>query len=329
MGFLLSLIFGLFPMFLYATMLYWADRFEKEPRKLLFGVFLWGMFIAAGGAILINTVSGIGIYYLLGSKTATQLTIGTLIAPIVEETLKGFAVLIIFLAFHDEFDSVLDGIVYAGITALGFAATENIYYIYNFGFLENGFGGLFWLVFVRVILVGWQHVFYTAFIGIGFAFSRLRKEVWLKVSFPIIGWLLAIFSHSIHNTLGEFLGGFIGTVIGILVDWTGWFFMLLIIIWAIYRESKWMTEYLKGEIDLGTITAKQYKTAISSVKQTMARTSALFKGKYKKTSQFYNLCAELAQKKHQLATLGDEDDNKQKIERLRNKITDLTDYEYT
>ena len=48
-----------------------------------------------------------------------------MIAPIIEESLKGLAVLLVFLLFRKEFDSILDGIVYAAITALGFAATEN------------------------------------------------------------------------------------------------------------------------------------------------------------------------------------------------------------
>ena len=58
----------------------------------------------------------------------------------------------------------------------GFAATENTLYIYN-GFHQNGWSGLAFLVFVRVILVGWQHPFYTAFTGIGLAVARLNRKL--------------------------------------------------------------------------------------------------------------------------------------------------------
>ena len=51
---------------------------------------------------------------------------------------------------------MLDGIVYAAITAMVFAATENVLYIYRNGYLENGWIGFWALVFIRVMLVGWR-----------------------------------------------------------------------------------------------------------------------------------------------------------------------------
>ena len=171
MGLLASILAGVLPMVFYAWILYYLDRYEKEPLKLLFGVFAWGAVIASGAAFIINSLTSTGIYWLTQNTFATQLTISTLVAPLVEETLKGLAVLIVFLLFKAEFDSPLDGLVYGGITALGFAATENSWYIYQLGFLENSWQGLLDLTLIRVILVGWQHPFYSAFIGLGLAFS--------------------------------------------------------------------------------------------------------------------------------------------------------------
>ena len=42
MGFLLSLFFGFVPVFIFAWIIYWMDRYEKEPKILLGAVFLWG-----------------------------------------------------------------------------------------------------------------------------------------------------------------------------------------------------------------------------------------------------------------------------------------------
>ena len=125
MGLLISILAGVLPMAFYSWILYYVDRYEKEPVRLLLGVFAWGGLVAAGVAFLINTVTSSGIYFLTGNEFATQLTVSTLVAPVVEETLKGIAVLVVFLVFRNEFDSLLDGLVYGGITALGFAATEN------------------------------------------------------------------------------------------------------------------------------------------------------------------------------------------------------------
>ena len=137
----LSIFFGIAPMVVYALAVRAFDRFEKEPWLLLIATFIWGAVIAAGAAFIINTALGIGVYFFTGSETATELSTGVFIAPVVEESLKGLAVLAVFLFFYREFDSVLDGILYASMVGFGFAATENIYYIYARGYLEAGTGG--------------------------------------------------------------------------------------------------------------------------------------------------------------------------------------------
>ncbi|TLN23950.1 PrsW family intramembrane metalloprotease, partial [bacterium] len=199
MPLVLSILLGFIPMFLFAAFVYWLDRYEKEPRLLLGGAFLWGAIVAAGAAFLLNTGIGLGVYMLTGSEATAEVTTTSLVAPVVEETFKGLAVLLVFLLAHNEFDSILDGIVYAAVAALGFAATENAYYIYNLGFMQDGFPGLFQLAFIRIVLVGWQHPFYTAFIGIGLAAARLNRNAALKIALPLLGLGASILTHALHN----------------------------------------------------------------------------------------------------------------------------------
>src|SRR3990172_11671190 len=149
MALLVSLFFGFVPMFLFAAFVYWLDRYEKEPKALLGAAFFWGVVIAAGGAFIINTVFGIGIYIFTGSEGAAELGTTSIVAPIVEEFLKGLAVAIMFFIFYKEFDSILDGIIYGGMVGLGFAATENTIYIYRNGYLDGGWGGLVLVAFIR------------------------------------------------------------------------------------------------------------------------------------------------------------------------------------
>lgn len=322
-GFLVSLFFGFIPMFFFAYLVYWTDRYEKEPKKLLVGVFLWGALVAAGGAFLINSLLGLGVYLFTNSDTATELATGSLIAPVIEEILKGLAVLAIFLFFRNEFDSILDGIVYAAIAALGFAATENTYYIYTYGYLENGWGGAIFLILVRVLLVGWQHPFYTSFIGIGLSLARLNRSILVKIIAPVTGLLVAIGTHSFHNTLASMLPGWSGTAMGALFDWTGWFILFLFCLWALYREHSWLVKNLRSEVQDGIISIAQYKTACSAWAQSAARLGALFSGRYKATDRFYQVCAELAFKKEQVMTLGDESGNNALVEKLRLELAQL------
>ncbi len=324
MGLGLSLFFGFLPMFLFAWLIYWLDRYEKEPLLLLGGVFTWGAIFAAGAAFVANTLLGYGVMVITGSENTATLTTGSIIAPLVEESLKGLAVLAVFLVFHYEFDSIMDGIVYAAVTALGFAATENVYYIYEYGYSQNGFLGLAWMVFVRVILVGWQHPFYTAFLGIGLAVARLSLGWPVRLLAPLAAFALAVATHSIHNTLASILHGLGGFVTGTLFDWSGWLLMLLFIFWAVQREQKWLAIHLREEVALGMITPAQYLMACSTWKRSRARWGALLHGQFHTTSRFYQLCSELAQKKQQLLELGDEDGNLRRVQQLRQDLAQLS-----
>jgi RsiW-degrading membrane proteinase PrsW (M82 family) len=322
MPLLVSIFFGFVPMFLFAGFINWLDRYEKEPKILLGAVFMWGVLIAGGGAYIINTVMGLGVYIVTGSEGATDFATASIIAPIVEESLKGLAVLIVFLLFRKEFDSVLDGIIYAGITALGFAAIENVLYIYERGYLESGWSGLWTLVFIRVVLVGWQHPFYTAFTGIGLAVARLNRNVLIKIVAVIGGFATAVFMHAFHNTFGSLIGGVEGLALGTFLDWIGWFFMLVFIIWMIVNERNLMKRQLREEVSNGLISPAQYHTA-TSFAQSGARFNALTSGNYFATARFYQVCGELAHKKEQFAKLGEERGNSWIIEKLRGELVQL------
>jgi len=52
-----------------------------------------------------------------------------------------------------------------------------------------------------VILVGWQHPFYTAFTGIGLALARLNKNWLIKIMAPLLG--LAVAQHIVMQHGGS------------------------------------------------------------------------------------------------------------------------------
>jgi len=318
MAFIVSLFFAFVPAFLMAMFVYWLDRYEKEPLVLLGGVFFWGAVVAAGGAFVINTVFGIGIYALTGSGNLADQATASLVAPFVEEGLKGMAVLIVFLFFRREFDSILDGIIYAGIAALGFAATENVLYIYGHGFQEGGWSGLWQLVFIRDIIVPWQHPFYTAFIGIGLAVARLNKNVLVKIIAVPVGYFTAVFLHAFHNSFGNFVGGLTGFALGSLLDWSGWFFMAIFIIFMIGRERGIVQRQLQEEVASGLISRAQFQKALSP----MMMSTAIFSGG-RSASRFFRICGELAFKKEEYSKLGNEGGNLAMVQKLRGELAML------
>lgn len=318
-AFLVAVFFAFIPAFLMGVFVYWLDRYEKEPLALLGGTFIWGAVVAAGGAYIVNTVFGVGIYVLSGSENLADQTTANLIAPFVEEGLKGMAVVIVFLFFHNEFDSILDGIIYASITALGFAATENMLYIYGRGYLDQGWSGLWQMVIIRDVVVAWQHPFFTAFTGIGLAVARINKQVWIKLMAVPAGYALAVMTHAFHNAFGGAVGGLEGFALGSLLDWSGWVAMLVFILLMISRERGLLKRQLVEEVNSGVISMTQYNKALSPFTLSTAR----FKGG-PSASRFYQVCGELAHKKEQLAKLGDEDGNLAQVQSLRGELAVLS-----
>ncbi len=318
MAFIVSLFFAFVPAFFMAMFVYWLDRYEKEPLALLGAAFFWGAVVAAGSAYVINTVFGIGIYALTGSGDVADQATASLVAPFVEEGLKGLAVLIVFLFFRKEFDSVLDGIIYAGITALGFAATENVLYIYEHGYMDGGWDGLWQLVFIRDIVVAWQHPFFTAFTGIGIAVARLNKNMLIKIIAIPVGYAFAVFAHAFHNSFSSLIGGLEGFALGSLLDWLGWLVMLIFILFMIARERRLLERQLRDEVAAGTMSSAQYRKALSP----FTMSTAFFTGGFK-ASRFYRVCGELAHKKEELMKLGDERGNAALVQSLRSELASL------
>jgi RsiW-degrading membrane proteinase PrsW (M82 family) len=322
MALLGSFFFGFVPMFLFAAFVNWLDRYEKEPKVLLGAAFVWGVVIAGGGAYILNTAFGIGIYTLTGSAEAAEFGTTSLVAPIIEEGLKGLAVLVVFLLFRKEFDSILDGIVYGAITAMGFAAIENVLYIYRNGYQEAGWEGFWVLVVIRVMLVGWMHPFFTAFTGIGLAVARLSRNMLVKILAVPAGYAIAVTTHAFHNTFSGLIGGFEGLLAGTFVDYIGYGVMLAFIIWVVVRERNVLKKQLREEVEKGYISQGQYNSAISFF-QTGPMFSALTSGSFFKTARFYQVCGELAHKKEQYSTFGDEKGNTRIIEQLRSELVAL------
>lgn len=311
--------------YLFARFLLWFDRYEKEPFWLVLGVFLWGALIAGSGAFLINTIFGLGVYLFTGSEAATGLASSLLFAPFVEEILKGLAVLLVFFLARNHFDSILDGVVYAGVAALGFAATENAYYIYTYGFLEEGWAGFWNLALVRIGLVGWQHPFYTAFFGIGLATARVNRSSFVKGVAPVIGLFCSMAAHALHNLLSSVVSGSSGLALSTTMDWIGWLLMLVFIIIISRIERRDLAVYLQDEVEQGTLTQWQYQVAISAVKISQAKTQALFKGQYRLTNLLYRTTGRLAIKKKLLQRLGNEKDNAAQVESLREQAKILSE----
>jgi RsiW-degrading membrane proteinase PrsW (M82 family) len=253
---LLGLLTATLPVPIYVALVLWIDRYEAEPLWMLTTAFFWGALFATFFAFLFNTGSAGIVSYLSNAKAAEEFA-AVISAPIVEETGKAFILFIFFFWKKDEFDGVVDGIVYASLAALGFAMTENILY-YGRAALGGG-GSLTATLIIRGFFAPFSHPLFTSLTGIGLGLARQSNNLAVKFLTPVVGLLMAIFMHSIWNGSAVFGGGWLFVLIYIVVMIPAFIIMLVVIGFALRREGQVVREHLVIDLDRGFLTAEEYK----------------------------------------------------------------------
>jgi protease PrsW len=271
--------------------LLWLDRLEAEPVSQLLFAFGWGAVVATAGALLVNSYS---LSVLANGRNAVSLT-AVLIAPWVEETLKGLAVLAVFCWRRQEFDGVVDGIVYAGLAGLGFAFTENVFYLGK-ALQENGTSGLAVTFVLRAIFGPFAHPLFTMAIGVGLGIAVTTSRRGLRILAPLGGLTIAIGLHALWNLSAVAgLRGFIWMYI--LVQLPIFLGALSFAWWARRRESRLINQHLQAYLVHGWFTANEVSMLSSSRERRLAQDWAKkHRGPAGKTAMqgFQNAATELA-----------------------------------
>lgn len=241
----------------------WIDRYDPEPAWILAGVFLWGAGAATFLSGIVNSLSEAAVAGATGNKELAGLLAASLSAPVIEEATKGLAVLLVFLILRREFDGVVDGIAYAGVVALGFAAVENVLY-YGKQAAEAGMGGLVFLFLLRGCLGPFSHALFTSMTGIGCGLARQSHNGFVRFVAPLLGYAGAVFLHSAWNTLAAFSGGLRGYLVIYAVVWLPLFLLFgVFALWLGFRESRLIRAMLQPEIATGLLTAGQVERVAS------------------------------------------------------------------
>lgn len=189
---------SLIPLAICLLGLRWVDRWDPEPVRWVILALLWGAGVATGASLLIEAFLG-------GALRLSDRASTVLMAPIVEEVIKGLGVLVMIVVARRYFHGPVDGIVYGGLIGAGLAFTENILYLSSA--MDDGTLLQTWVG--RGLLSPFAHVLFTAWTGaaVGWAAERRRGLI-----FPawLLGLLLAILGHALWNGLASdlFFDGF-------------------------------------------------------------------------------------------------------------------------
>jgi RsiW-degrading membrane proteinase PrsW (M82 family) len=254
---IIGLICATLPVPLYVMLLLWIDRYESEPLWMLATSFFWGALIAVFIALIFNT--GVTIFATAASRSEeVGATVGAVIsAPIVEESAKALILLILFFWKKDEFDGIVDGIVYAGMAGLGFAMTENI--LYYGRAMQQGPDFLKFVWVLRGIAAPFSHPLFTSMTGIGLGWARQSNSKLIKATMPILGFALAVFMHAAWNGAATFGGGLGFFVTYFMVMGPAFIITLMVIHFSLRREGRIVQQFLYPDYRKGLFDQREFE----------------------------------------------------------------------
>ena len=172
---------------------YRLDRIEPEPPALL-GNLVWQGVLAALASIVLELVGQSVLNALVEPDNPKYvLLLAFLVVAAVEEGTKFF-----FLYrrtwLDPNFNYRFDAILYAVFVSLGFAAFENIKYVFSYGLS---------VALPRAILAVPGHMGFAVFMGIFYGRARLRADYGDRFGCGlnlILGYLAAVLLHGIYDT---------------------------------------------------------------------------------------------------------------------------------
>jgi RsiW-degrading membrane proteinase PrsW (M82 family) len=264
--------FGILQAMIYLLFIRAIDLYEREPLRYVIPVFVWGFAVATTVSLVFNTLFQLTLSSVTSVKTANIFT-GIVEAPVVEESSKGLALLIIFfIAFLArrrsgliEFAGIMDGIVYGSAVGFGFAIAEDLLYGLQFG--PETF-------IVRRIFGGFAHAAFTSLTGIGIGLIPWVQNRALKVVLPVLGLLGAILLHATFN----FTATFFGPVAYLFLFVVVLTYVIVIIVW-LYIERRTIRDELRDEVPAGTITPQEYTRLPSYFRTTGYFLGLIFTGR--------------------------------------------------
>lgn len=181
---------ALVPEACFAALIALLDRRSPRPWVPLCAALLWGGTVAAFGSMMVND---------LALRWLSPQRVSTWVAPLVEEAFKGSALIVVLLVWGDAWHGVREGIIFAALAGIGFAATENLGY-YVLAAVQGGSAGLARALYLRGMLEGLNHAAFTATIGASAGYARAHCASRHAASRGVVGGLAcAAAVHALWN----------------------------------------------------------------------------------------------------------------------------------
>ena len=197
------LILALAPVFIIGGYIYFRDKYEKEPIRLLLLALLLGALTVIPILFIESFLQG---FTQIFSGLAAAAWQAFVVAAFSEELFKYIA-LYLLIWKSVEFNEKFDGIVYAVFISLGFAGIENILYVFGNGPVTG---------ISRALTAVPAHAIFGVTMGFYFGLAKFysKKEFQLKLKalfYPII--LHGIYDFILFTQIDWLIFVFIGFLV--------------------------------------------------------------------------------------------------------------------
>lgn len=189
---------------------YFKDKYKKESIKIIARSFFLGTTVSI---ILTFTIGYIAssLLPITTAKSISQQFIKAFFTVALVEEFSKYIIVRFYAQKKNEFNEPFDGIVYAVMVSMGFAALENILYTYQYGF---GVG------VTRAFTAVPAHATFGVIMGYFMGKAKFSNN---SIKLNLLGLLFATLFHGSYDFFlfinfipGIYIGAFVSLLIGII-----------------------------------------------------------------------------------------------------------------
>lgn len=190
----------------YTILFLLLDRFRRQVPWMYVLSWLWGACMATYISLHANTYFGAAMMVRGAGSPASGGRAAVFSAPFVEELCKATIVFLLVVLVRNRVSSILQSVTLAGMSAIGFAFTENIIYyararVYSSYTQQAGDAdaAVHQTFLLRGVFTSFGHMTFTAMTGIGIGIAVRTRSKLVRILAPLTGYVVAATLHMGFN----------------------------------------------------------------------------------------------------------------------------------
>lgn len=206
------LLSAIAPVFVIILFIYIKDKYEREPTRFLVYNFLLGAIVSIIITTLLYIIIEIPMPLKNNDSIFEQFIKAFLVVGLTEEFSK-YIIIRYYSQPNEDYNEPFDGIIYAVMVSMGFAATENVMYV-----LQGGME----VAIIRAFTAIPAHATFAILMGYFMGKAKFSKN---KFLLNLTGLFLAVLFHGAYDFFlfidfvpGIWIGAFISLFIGIVLS---------------------------------------------------------------------------------------------------------------